>query len=186
MSTATWCLFVLIPVGALAYVMWAHRKRATERDAASRERLAALMAVQSAAPGASRKPHAVAAPAAAMRPAPAPVSPLLNPIEILVYYVLKAGLPDHEIFPRVGLAAVLGAPRAQGHGFPHQIVDFVVCDKGMRVVAAIVLEGPGRSKAEDLAGSLVPAGIRLVRLNAAAPPRREQVHALVYGPQRTA
>ena len=108
--------------------------------------------------------------------------------ETLLFYVLKAGLPDHEIFPRVSLASVLGAaentpPSALTARSParHEI-DFVICDKSMQVVAAVQLDAqPGRQETQVVNQRLSAAGIRLVRFNPAALPRREQVRALIFG-----
>ena len=177
MSTAVWYMFLLVPVVAVAYVVWAYRKRAADKEARSRERLAALAGVVHGA-GAPRQPRPVPATVAPATPVAAarPVA-FLTPPENLLYHVLKAGLPDHEIFPHVSLAAVLGARAgAAGHD-----LDFVVCDKSMRVVAAIVMDGQARG-AESLARPLASAGIRLIPIPAAALPRREQVRALIYGP----
>ena len=190
MSTFVWYLFLLVPVVAVAYVIWAYRKRTADKEARSRERLVALVGVPHGAGAPRQQPVAAAAAQPATAVAPAAAVSLLTPPERLLYYVLKAGLPDHEIFPHVSLASVLGAPAgASGpaldpqRGLARQDIDFVVCDKNMRVAAAIVLNDQARGLgAESLSRALASTGIRLVTVNAAALPRREQVRAVIYGP----
>jgi uncharacterized protein DUF2726 len=105
--------------------------------------------------------------------------------------LLKTGLPDHEIFANVSLASVMALPASGGEReqqlrrlAPYQL-DFVVCDKNMHIVAAVDLETAGGAEAAGIqqfkADYLKRAGVRLVRVNPAAMPRREQVRALVVG-----
>jgi hypothetical protein len=136
-----------------------------------------------------------AAIAIAPSPAAAPAAPVasrerfLTQPETLAYYLLKAGLPGYEIFPHVGLASVLVIPEAAtGHSLDQARragryeLDFVVCDKNMRVVAAVRLNGrPAGTDGEWAEGRLAAAGIRVVKVNPAALPRREQMGALVLG-----
>ena len=194
MSTALWYLLLLVPVVAIVYVWWAYRNKAGAKEAASRERLTALVgivegarAARSAARTEQTAPAVVSKPATDAAPPAAPQRFLTQP-ETLMYYVLKAGLPDHEIFPRVSLASVMAAaenipPSALAERRParHEI-DFVICDKSMQVVAAVQLDAqPGRQETQVVNQRLSAAGIRLVRFNPAALPRREQVRALIFG-----
>src|SRR6185436_2989353 len=108
MSTAFWYVVLpLLPLVAIGYVVWAYRKKAAEKDAASRERMAALILPTlaggaAAAPGPRAAAAIVGAPPVTAAPAPvaAPPTPrhdrLLSKPETLMYYVLKAGLKDHE------------------------------------------------------------------------------------------
>ncbi|MNC85335.1 hypothetical protein D3C83_09260 [compost metagenome] len=65
-------------------------------------------------------------------------------------------------------------------------LDFVVCDKNMRVVAAVELEVPGGVDATGAqrfkSDSLKTAGVRLIRINPKALPRRDEIRTLVCGP----
>jgi hypothetical protein len=67
---------------------------------------------------------------------------------------------------------------------PYQL-NFVVCDKSMRIVAAVDIEAGGGADAAGIqqfkADYLKRAGIRLVRVNSTAMPRRDQVRSLVVG-----
>ena len=110
----------------------------------------------------------------------------LGKAETLVYRLLKAGIPDHEVFANVTLAAVIGGRNEQDSRRLSQYrLDFVVCDKDMRVVAAIEVETGGAASAAGeqrfKADSLKAAGIGLVRINVAALPRREEIRPLVCG-----
>ncbi len=194
MSTAFWYLLLLTPVFAIVYVLWAYRNKAAAKEAASRERLTALVGIVEgarAAGSAARKEQtapAVVSKLAADAARPAARPRFLTQPETLLYYVLKAGLPDHEIFPRISLASVIAAAEntpasALAARLParHEI-DFVICDKSMQVVAAVQLDAqPGRQETQVVNQRLSAAGIRLARFNPAALPRREQVRALIFG-----
>jgi Protein of unknown function (DUF2726) len=198
MSTALWYLLLLVPVFAIVYVWWAYRNNAAAKEAASRERLTALVGIvegaRAARSGARKEqtaPAVVSKPATAAAAPPAAPPRFLTQPATLMYYVLKAGLPDHEIFPRVSLASVMAGaentPRsalAEGRPARHEI-DFVICDKSMQVVAAVQLDAqPGGQESQVVNQRLSAAGIRLVRFNPAALPRREQVRALIFGQSR--
>ncbi len=110
----------------------------------------------------------------------------------LLYYVFRTGLPDHEIFAGVVLADVLDvaadAPAAQRttlqRKLEQQRLDLVVCTKQLEVVAAVLIDGDQAASSESgqfAQRCLTAAGVRLVRVNPAAPPRHQQVHQLVYG-----
>lgn len=158
---AVWLLLVLIAACATAYLLWAYRRRSAAACAASRERLAALLA------------EAAAGRTAAQGGAKTPAR-LLGPEHALAYYLLKAALPEHEIFARVSAAAVPGTS-----GGSKRELDLVVCDKAMRVVAVVELSAQatgGHAVAERGDG-----GVRKLRWNPAALPRREAVRAMVCG-----
>jgi uncharacterized protein DUF2726 len=196
MSAAIGYLAVLVPVVAIVWIIRAYGRRTAAKEARSRERVAALMAVRQssgAAPGSAGVVRvaiaSVPSPAAAPAAFVASRERFLTQPETLAYYLFKAGLPGYEIFPRVGLASVLAAPEAAtGHSLDQSRravryeLDFVVCDKNMRVVAAVRLNGrPAGTDGEWAEGCLAAAGIRVVKINPAALPRREQVGALVLG-----
>jgi hypothetical protein len=202
-----WFLFVLIGLGVLAYFIWDSRRKLAAREAASQRRFEEMLRAQMAA-----GPHAAAAPAsapgaaaavAAAPPgaaAPAVSAPaaivsardrFLGQAATLLYYLLKTGLPDHEVFASVSLASVVASPAGdsqreqQARRLASYQLDFVVCDKSMRIVAAIEFDSAGGAEAAGIqqfkADCLKQAGIRLIRVNPASPPRREQVRALLYG-----
>jgi hypothetical protein len=195
-------LFFAAVVIVTGVFVWDYRRKAARRDAASRERFAQMFEAGPPA-AAGTAPLAPAAPVAAPQPAPLtetpPVAPaviyaarerLLSQPEKLIYLLLKTGLPDHEIFSKVPLTAVVQVP---GMGYDHeqqlrrlsrQVLDFVVCDKGMKVVAALQLApvGPEAVIAQRIRSEcLKSAGIRLVTIESGALPKRSEVRAFVCG-----
>ena len=190
MSVLFWFLLLLAPAVAIGYVVWAYRRKADERDSASRERYAALVGISrgtGAPTGAAPKDQpgsaAVANPAVPVAASAKIRDRFLTQPETLLYYVLKAGLPELEVFPRVGLASVLDVTDARSPvPIPRHDLDFLICDKSMRVIAVVLLDGrTSGPTAASIGQSLGAAGVRLVRVNPAALPKREQVKALVLG-----
>jgi Protein of unknown function (DUF2726) len=205
-----WILVLVGVVAGIAYSIWNYRKKSAAREAASQQRFAELLREQAAASGRPVPAPAAPAPPPSPTPvsqhaAPAAVAPapvlvpaagaarerFLGQYETLLYLLLKTGLPDHEIFANVSLASVIALP-ATGSEREQQLrrlapyrLDFVVCDKSMHIVAAVDMETAGGADAAGIqqfkADYLKRAGIRLVRVNPAAMPRREQVRALVVG-----
>ena len=196
-----WYLFLLAVAGGVVFAIWNYRRKAAASRAASEARFEQIFKGQAQIP-ASPQPSSPAAAAAsessapvkaAAATAPPPVATLrfLGQAESLLYYPLKAGLPDFEVFAGVSLARVVGAP-GDGRYREQQIrrlsqyqLDFVICDKSMRVVAVVDLESAaGAETAGDQrfkSDILRQAGIRLVRINPTALPRRERIRALISG-----
>jgi hypothetical protein len=202
-----WILALVGVAAGIAYSIWNYRKKSAVREAASQQRFAELLREQATASGRSIPAPVAAAPAppatpvphAAAPPAPAPVPAaaaaarerFLGQHETLLYLLLKTGLPDYEIFANVSLASVAALPAAASEReqqlrrlSPYQL-NFVVCDKSMRIVAAVDIEAGGGADAAGIqqfkADYLKRAGIRLVRVNSTAMPRRDQVRSLVVG-----
>lgn len=193
-----WLLFLLIVGSIVAYCVWEYRRKAAERAAASMERFSQMFEAKASAAPAPPKVIPVAAERAVPGAPPAKVSALhgrerfLGKAETLLYYLLKTGIPGHEVFANVTLATVI---EGSGGGFEQEQqlrnlsqcrLDFVVCDKNMRVVAAVELEAPGGADAAGAqrfkSDSLRTAGVRLIRINLKALPRREEMRILVCGP----
>lgn len=208
-----WLLVMVAAVAIMGYAVWNFQKKTAAREAAAQQRFAELMRGQGSAsgqPASAPAPtasatapvpvsHAVpAAPAAAPAAAAAAVTArerFLGQHETLLYLLLKTGLPDHEIFANVSLAAIVALPASGGEReqqlrrlAPYQL-DFVVCDKSMRVIAAVDIETAGGADAAGIqqfkADYLKRAGIRLVRVNPAAMPKRDQVRTLVVAAPAT-
>lgn len=196
-----WYLFLLAAAGGVAYAIWNYRRKTAARKAASDARYAEMIKDQRLPASLQSNSSAAAVPGDPPAPAKAsPVSPVAPPAaaqrflgqtQSLLYYLLKAGLPDHEIFAGVSLARFVVAAgdgrerEQQSRRLAQYTLDFVVCDKSMQVMAVVEIDtaaaattaGDQRFKAE----MLKQAGIRLVRINPAALPRREQVRALING-----
>jgi Protein of unknown function (DUF2726) len=190
-----WSIFLLVVVVVVAVFIWDFRRKAARREAASRERYERIFQNKTRpAPDsvADPIPGVVAAPPSSSPPEPYPNrvrERFLGRAESLVYYLLKAGLPEHEVFANVSLATVVGAT---GEGAERELqlrrlslhtLDFVVCDKTMRIVAVVEVEKPA---AEDLprrfrADTLKAAGVCRVSINPAALPARDAIRGLIAG-----
>lgn len=197
-----WYVIGLICLALIAGIIWSYNKKRArleaERALQAEEMLAALKVKRS--PAADTAADAVAP--AATAPAAATPAPglskkqrLLQQSKALLYYVFRIGLPDHEIFANLTLADVIDiAPTAHAYEreqkarrMAQQRLDFVVCTKQLEVVAAVVITDSSPLDVAQADNSrfteecLRSAGIRLVRIDAAAPPRHHQVRDLVYG-----
>jgi hypothetical protein len=185
-------VWIALMVGIITAYTRKQRRRASERAQHMEKMLAELKANPRALADAA---DTVTAPAAA---APVPQfsrKPRLLPQPVaLLYYVFRAGLPDHEIFAGVALDDLLEVGTQAHAGQREQLLhklsqqrrlDLVVCTRQLEVVAAVVVSGPVAGAADDSAQfasqCLQSAGVRVVRVDPAAPPRHHQVHALVYG-----
>ena len=194
-----WFLLMLATAGVVAYGVWDYRRKIAARDAASKARFDEMFKSQVAA--APAKPEsapplpATAVPAAVPTP---PVSPpvaasvpgrFLGKTETLVYRLLQTALPDHEIFANVMLSSVVAASASGSQGeqqarrLSQYQIDFVVCDRDLRVVAAVEVEAGAAADAVGIRHfkeeCLKAAGIRLVWFDAAALPRRQEIRALL-------
>jgi hypothetical protein len=199
-----WYLFLFLAAvaGVTAVFIWDYRRKAALRESASRERFREMLKA-----GPLSAASAAPAPVVPVAPSPQPASVtetppdapaiayaarerLLSQSEKLIYLLLKTGVPDHEIFSKVPLTAVVNAP---GTGYDHeqqlrrlsrQVLDFVVCDKGMKIVAAVQLAAasPDAIVAQRIRTEcLKSAGIRLVTIEPGALPKRSEMRAFVCG-----
>ena len=187
---AIWYLLVLAPFIVIPVVWWHHRRKAAERDSAADARLQKLVSAAKLDPAAvqTAAPATLLAATGYVRR-----SRTLDPVQTVLFYLLKNSLPDHEVMPQVGLAGVLevaaeitGSEREQRlHSLARHTVDFVVCNKALQPVAVIdlPLQEPGAlTPAQDFkARCLAEAGIRYLRLSRKALPKRDAVRALVIG-----
>ncbi len=200
-----WYLFLLFAAGIIFFGVWSSRKQIAAREAASKARFERMLrapaqpaapaepAPTAAAASPSAPPVSLAVPAPAKAPTAVPARErFLGRAETLLYYLLKTGLPGYEVFANVSLAAVISAS-GSGHEREQQLrrlaqyrLDFVVCDKSMRIIAVVEVDSAvaalGAGEQQFKADCLKRAGIRLVRVNPAALPKREQIRALVGGP----
>jgi len=197
-----WYLFLLAVAGGIVFAIWNYRRKSAASKAASEARFEQVLKGRTQTPASPQPSSPAAAPAReSSAPAEAPAATAATPpaatqrflgqAESLLYYLLKAGLPGFEVFAGVSLARVLGVP-GDGRDREQQVrrlsqyqLDFVICDKSMRVVAVVDVESAaGAGTAGDQrfkSDILMQAGIRVVRVNPAALPRREQIRALISG-----
>lgn len=212
-------LLVLIPVGAIAIIIWNHKRRAAALDMASAGRMHELIGVAEAVrrapdpelnPDGSKRPD-VAPGLAAAAVSAIPFAPpevqaatsqplyksrdrVLSAPQTLLYYLLRTGLPDHVVFARVPLSALLEAgPGLSGFARDEQArrlaainVDFLVADKSMRPVTVVelsaLIEGSAaQADRESARERLSAAGVRHLEIDPRAMPRKEAIRALVLG-----
>lgn len=188
----------VVLVAVIGFLVWSYRKQVARKAAASQERYAQLFSLSQPGAAPVQEAAAIVAPAAS-RQAEASIysgnERLLSKAETLLFYILRAGLPGHEIFARVNLAAVIDISPVlrdyerdlQRRLLAQHSLDFVVCDKSTKIVAAVEFKAETETAAFK-ATCLESARIRHVRINAAALPRRGDMHYLVYGthPRRDA
>jgi len=113
---------------------------------------------------------------AATPPSPGAASPapLLSGHARLAFLLFRTALPDHHIFPRVALGAVVAdAGIARGHVFT-----LIVCRSDLAVVAAVDLRA-SEAAGPAVAAAIARAGLRHVVLDPARLPRRDAVRALL-------
>jgi len=204
-----WYLFLLLAAGIILFGVWSSRKQIAAREAASKARFERILrapaqpaaSTESTPTAAAAFPSAssvsLAAPALMKAPAAAPARErFMGQAETLLYYLLKTGLPGYEVFPNVSLATVIGVS-GSGYEREQQLrrlaqyrLNFVVCDKAMRIIAAVDVDSAaaamGAGEEQFKADCLKGAGVRLVRVKRAALPKRDQIPALVLGPDLAA
>ncbi len=189
-----WYLFGLVWIVMLVFIISRYNRKQRQNSSERATQMAALLADLKANPKAAleglEKPAAAAAVPAA--PAFSRKARLLPQPAALLYYVFRTGLPDHEIFAGVALGELVDlaptTPHAQREHLMRKLaqqrLDLVVCNKQLEVVAAVILKTGAASQSEAMVFAnrcLQTAGIRAVSIDAAAPPRHHEVHALVYG-----
>ena len=179
-------LLALIPVAAVAYIVWAHRKRTAERAAASSKRFADMFgapaAVQRSAP---TMPVAASAPVALGTRR----ETLLDRRRLAVFRSLAAALPDHQVCPSVTLAALVDLPSAvQGRereqrlrALAQNTLDFVICDMDMRPVAAVDVDEGASAESRIKSEYLGAAGIRHVRLQPDISIQPDEMRKRIFG-----
>ena len=194
-----WFLLMLATAGVVAYGVWDYRRKIAARESASKARFDEMFKSQGVA--APAKPESAPPMPATTVPAAVPTPPVSPPVaisapgrflgktETLVYRLLQTALPDHEIFANVMLSTVVAASASgsqseqQARRLAQYQIDFVVCDRDLRVVAAVEVEAGAGADAVGIRHfkeeCLRAAGIRLVWFDAAALPRRQEIRALL-------
>lgn len=190
-----WYVIGLVWIAAMVGIVYAYQRKQQRRGAERAREMAALLADLKANPRvASGAANITVAPvAAAARPEFNKKPRLLPQATALLYYVFRTGLPDHEIFAGLALSDVLEvAAGASGMQREHILrklgqhrLDLVVCTKQLDVIAVVVgsNSAPGAqiTDAQFANRCLQAAGVRVVSIDPAAPPRHHQVRTLIYG-----
>lgn len=188
---ALWYLFLLASIAGIAWAVWTYRKSAAEKAAASNARMQELLAIaprtkSAAVTVATGGPLADAQ--AVQTAAYVRRESLLNQAQSLLFLRLKSGLPDLEIFAGVSLAAVVDISTTVSGNSPDELrsqlelhhIDFLVCERNSRIVAAVEFAAATDS-AKFKSACLAAAGIRHVRVNPRAVPAKEDMDALILG-----
>ncbi len=205
-------LLYLLPVVVVVMVVvlvWNYRRQAAAREAASAERMKALLGkgagdavvspvdIQLKTVGARNvsraplqsvvksKPQVVSGFVARAQLIPAEYVP--------IYRLLQSALPQHEIYPCASLKVFVQiaenltgfAREAQERRLADAAVDFLICDKTFKPLAAIHC-GAGRAgKAAEMAAfaaaCVASVGMRWLELSPEAPPAPDALRAQVLG-----
>lgn len=179
-----WTFLFVLAIGIIAALLaWDYRRKAQQREAASQERFAKMFegASPMLAAGGAADGAAAPVPPAALATAPVASRRFLGQAETLVYLLLRASLPEYSIFARVPVTAVLGNPHALRAA--RALVDLIVCDRNMQIVAAVELR-EAKAGARSDAAVFREAGVRLVELDPRALPKRPEVRGLVLGEEK--
>lgn len=183
-------LFFLAAAAAIALLVWNYQRRTQQREALSQARFEEMVRDYRGGqtPAKAMPPVVAAKPAAAalnVQPATAPQTPFLTQPETLVYYLLRTAIPDHAIFAKVPLSLVIGASggRAGREAEGQQVLlDFVVCDRNMRVAAVVDIGGAGIGVSNpDKVERLRSVGVRLTAIDVSALPSRNEIRTRVLG-----
>ena len=178
-----WLFLFAILLVFVGVFFWVRERRAAHRDAEKAREEAFLIQMASASRGAPR-PDDPPAPHNASPPANAPIAPAaerqmaaparaagssdaakppagppyLDHRHRVVYFWLKTGLPKHEIIPRGSLRRVVGREQAD----KDMLLDFVICDASLAVMAVVDLDrGPDSAAAVRFKKALLEtAGVR--------------------------
>jgi hypothetical protein len=191
-------MLALLPIAAVAYIVWDHRRKIAQREAVSTGRMEELLGV--AMHAARTEPAEAHAPVSEERiePSSTPAATFvlrerfLSPPQTLLYYLLKTGVPEYLVTAQVPIGSLLEpaphlaayAREEQARMFARHVVDFVILDKSTRPFAVVNLVSAAeglRASATQMKAWLATAGLRYVELDAAALPRKDAVRALVLG-----
>lgn len=197
-------LVLLVTAAVIAGFVWNYRRQAAARETASAERMKAFLE-QSRSNNAA---HPVVPSDSANEPVVKPIerdlkaqpnvsgytlrAPLLAPPQRTLFHLLKIGLPEHEVFACVSLAAFIQpaenltgfAREAQERRLADAVVDFVVCDKSMKAVVAVqcgVRSSKAAENAAFAATCIASTGLRWVEISPDALPRRDEIRQRVLG-----
>lgn len=113
---------------------------------------------------------------------------VMTPNEKEFFGRLKSALPDFEVIPQVAMSALLDVSLPEMHPqywqmrkqFSQKTVDYVICKKGtMDVVTVVELDDRTHDTKQDKDAArdkmLADAGIKTVRWDCRAKPRREEI-----------
>lgn len=188
-------LLVLLPLAAIAYIVWDHRRKAADREAASSERLQQMLGAVRSEVVADASSESVASETSEAALASSPYvrrERALDRPQTLLYYLLRTTLPDCVVFAQVPLTLAL-EPRAGLSTYAREealrrlaprTIDFLVCDRSMCPLAVIQLvaaENLVMTTTDSLQSLLAAVGVRYIELDATALPRKDAMREIVLG-----
>lgn len=109
---------------------------------------------------------------------------LLTANELEFFERLSEALPTYWVFPQVAMGALISVKGLQGaeafkarSKFAQKIVDYVVCDRNLTVIALIELDDKTHSKTKDAARDALTysAGYPTLRYSSSAKPYPAQI-----------
>ncbi len=118
-----------------------------------------------------------------------PKRPLSKPEQIL-YHRLVEALPDHLILPQVSFSRFLfakGGDKSQNFArfgkVRQKVVDYLICDKSFRIIAAVELQDSSHTEEKDAERRAIfkEAGLKLIEWDVGRMPSREDVQFKVLG-----
>ena len=106
-------------------------------------------------------------------------NPFLSAEVKLAYFLCRAGLRDHHVFPNLPLSA-LCAPGTGEPTLSRAVIDLLICNAQMAPVAVIDVTGVQAQAPDARAELLKSLGIRYLRLSPKAFPKPGALHGLIY------
>lgn len=117
----------------------------------------------------------------------------LTPTEATFYELLVQALPEHVVLAQVQLSRFIGVDRYKARGnfyrwfnpIAQQSVDYLICDRSFKVVAAIELDDKTHDNEDAIRrddkknGNIAAAGIRLLRWHAEQLPTTDEIQEKV-------
>lgn len=191
-------LLFLLPLAAIAYIVWDQRRKAADREAASTERLQQMLGAvrrvpipgdaETSAESATRDTSETKPPSIAY----VRRQRILDAPQTLLYYLLRTALPDYVVLAQVPLSLALEvnaglSPYAREEALrilAPRTLDFLVCDRSMRPIAAvqlIVAANAVAAAADSLQSFLAAVGVRCIELDGTALPRKDAIREIVLG-----
>lgn len=166
----------------------ARKKREPESSLDLEQFIAAYRRSKAAPEPPRANPGAAPAPAGPPTPPIKPKDNFLGGPNKLFYLVLKAALPDHQVFANVRLsdAVQLAGQPATPHAraqLAQARIDFLVCNKALAIVAYVDISDGNRADdvlKRQIEPFLNTSGVRYLRVPPTAIPRPAEVRALIY------
>ena len=199
LMTIFWATVVpIVFVATVVYVIYKIRRASQERRQRSDERAAELLThLQTQVPTRSA-PEVQGGASVGGQTARAPQAPtaltrrgrIMTDAQRMLFLVLRAAMPEHLIMAHVRIVDLLDLPQgadalerdARLRRLARERLDFVVCDRDLVPVAAIVLYADGIAQVPDertKIAALREIGVRFLRFRADSMPRPAEVRNLV-------